>query len=478
MTMAPTLTIDKQQSGQFANLSGDWNPMHLDPVAARRVQFGDTVIHGVNGTLVALDRFFAQRQGQSEQIQSLSATYASPIVQGTPLEVVWQAKGENQFRLSLLANGKRAQLLKLTLTARDGSCKDHVSDHRLDAQLPAQLTLHNAIGRDEEVDICWDRELAETLFPSLCASVPHEQIANLLVLTRIVGMRCPGQHSVFAGFDVQFGPAEVAVSRGQARYQADSVDERFNRALLNVTSGCMQGEIETLFRPRPVQQASMEEISTVIPVGRFSAQRALVIGGSRGLGEVTAKMIAAGGGKVIITYASGQEDAQRVCTEIVAWGGQCEAIRLDIGNLDEPTLDAVFRQNITHLYHFSSPKITKNEQSFDNRLLQLFLQHYVFGLNEVLAVAADKHGYKDKALHLFIPSSIFIQEQKKGFAEYITAKAAAETCLAQIAGRYRQWTMSAPRLQPMLTDQTAGVTHSTPMDTVNSMLAHLPSDRG
>ena len=43
--------------------------------------------------------------------------------------------------------------------------------------------------------------------------------------------------------------------------------------------------------------------------GEFANVRALVIGGSRGLGEITAKIIAAGGGDVWITYRRGKEDA-------------------------------------------------------------------------------------------------------------------------------------------------------------------------
>ncbi|MDZ7782386.1 MAG: MaoC/PaaZ C-terminal domain-containing protein [Halioglobus sp.] len=47
--------ITTEESQQFARLSGDFNPLHLDPIAARRTQFGRTLIHGVCGTLRALD---------------------------------------------------------------------------------------------------------------------------------------------------------------------------------------------------------------------------------------------------------------------------------------------------------------------------------------------------------------------------------------------------------------------------------------
>lgn len=40
----------------FARLSGDFNPIHLDPLAARRTRAGDTVVHGVHMLAWSLDR--------------------------------------------------------------------------------------------------------------------------------------------------------------------------------------------------------------------------------------------------------------------------------------------------------------------------------------------------------------------------------------------------------------------------------------
>src|SRR6516164_7346096 len=40
---------------KFAQLSGDYNPMHIDEVAARRTQAGAPVVHGVHAVIWALD---------------------------------------------------------------------------------------------------------------------------------------------------------------------------------------------------------------------------------------------------------------------------------------------------------------------------------------------------------------------------------------------------------------------------------------
>ena len=62
----------------------------------------------------------------------------------------------------------------------------------------------------------------------------------------------------------------------------------------------------------------------------FQGQKALIVGGSRGLGEVTAKCIAAGGGEVYITFHRGSADAIRVSREIGDGGGECLNFQFDV----------------------------------------------------------------------------------------------------------------------------------------------------
>ena len=46
-----------KDQNNFAKLSGDYNPVHLDPILTRRTLFGSPIVHGVHGLLWALDRW-------------------------------------------------------------------------------------------------------------------------------------------------------------------------------------------------------------------------------------------------------------------------------------------------------------------------------------------------------------------------------------------------------------------------------------
>jgi NAD(P)-dependent dehydrogenase (short-subunit alcohol dehydrogenase family) len=59
----------------------------------------------------------------------------------------------------------------------------------------------------------------------------------------------------------------------------------------------------------------------------------IVTGGSRGLGRNTALSIARHGGDVILTFRSGEKDAQAVVAEIAALGRKAVALQLDVGRV-------------------------------------------------------------------------------------------------------------------------------------------------
>ena len=45
--------LTRTQVVQYAGASGDFNPLHVDPVAARRALYGEVVVHGVHSLLWA-----------------------------------------------------------------------------------------------------------------------------------------------------------------------------------------------------------------------------------------------------------------------------------------------------------------------------------------------------------------------------------------------------------------------------------------
>ncbi len=288
------------------------------------------------------------------------------------------------------------------------------------------------------------------------------------------------------------------------RYEVTRTDARFRLARMQVKGATLAGTIETFFRPRPVAQRSMSDVIADVPIGVFAGHRALVVGGSRGLGELTAKIVAAGGADVLITYARGKDDAERVCAEIRAAGRQCRAQHFDAnaaapsvasdaapgastagtsatgapapnlraaGAIAEPTFAArplvsgtaaagtpgqrswLAGERFTHVYFFASPQITKNTGRWNQALFEQFTHIYVAAFAALVEQTTSAGADQNAPIHFLYPSSVFVAELEPGFAEYAVAKAAGEALCDQLEGK-RGAHFAKPRLPRMRTDQT------------------------
>ena len=161
--------------------------------------------------------------------------------------------------------------------------------------------------------------------------------------------------------------------------------------------------------------------------GRYQGQKALVIGGSRGLGELTAKVLAAGGADVKISYLQGREDAQRVCAEI---GGNCSAFQFDVTS-DRAVSPALM--DASHVYFFATARIRKENTP---EALQAYCDVYVKAFEQLVKRLAASV----KPIHVFYPSSVFVSERPSGFEAYSSAKEEGEHKCAELHDLYPQHT--------------------------------------
>ena len=74
-------------------MSGDRNPLHIDPAIAKMVGFKEPILHGLCTYGVVCRRFVQEvLKGDSGKVKSYSARFSSPVIPGEKLQVkVWQA---------------------------------------------------------------------------------------------------------------------------------------------------------------------------------------------------------------------------------------------------------------------------------------------------------------------------------------------------------------------------------------------------
>lgn len=452
-------TPDDQR--QFARASGDFNPLHLDARFARRTQMGAPVVHGIHTLLWALE---GALRGGNFDVRNIRARFHQPLFLDEIAEVRVGARTEGAIDLDVVAAGTVVAAIKLSSTPAKASAAVRVEGppvapgaEPLDLPFEQIADQHGAFAATVAPD-----EIRR-MFPALCNSIGAAAVGGLMGTSWIVGMVCPGLHSLFAGLDVNLEAASEANALG---YAVRKVDARFRSVQIDIAGSGLTGRIDAFARPRPPAQADMATVAARVTGKPFAEQRVLVVGGSRGLGEVTAKILAAGGGHPVITFREGRQDAERVADEIRQAAGTCEVIRYDALQPAPGQLSGIGA--VDSCYYFATAKIFQRKSAlFEPAKLRVFLDCYVDGFFDLCATLAQPSAGK---VVMFYPSTTALDAPTAGIAEYAMAKAAGEALVQQLNAFQPGVHAISRRLPRIATDQTATVGVASAKDALDVLL--------
>lgn len=427
----------------FAELSGDNNPLHIDPVAARRTVFGQPIVHGVHALMWALDQWLESRTTPI-RLQQLRVVFLKQIGLDQEVRFILVSQTNNRVRIDISKKKEIAVRLTFEWLADVPGGHDEISPSLPEQNPPDFLDTGAIWSCHGFLDLYLQPETARRLFPNLSRLFAPVQSAVLLGMTRLVGVKCPGLHSIFS--ELNLSAAETGDLK-KIEYAVSEFDERYGLVMMAVTAPGLCGAIKAFVRPQPQIQPTFLDLSKLIAGGEFAGQRALIVGGSRGLGEVTAKLLAAGGAQVQVTYRVGKNDAQKVVDQIIGGGGQASLCELDVL---QPQNDWASFMTPTHLYYFASPFISgSGKTDFSSAHFHKFCNYYVAGF-AVLVEALQKLGLRN----VFYPSTVFIDEMPANFLEYAMAKNTGEMLCQAFGKKYPKIYFHYPRLHKMATDQT------------------------
>jgi hypothetical protein len=446
-------TFDESDQLSFARLSGDLNPIHMDNLTARRTSASATVTHGVHAVLWALDRL-VESNFVRDHIASLKVQFIKFIYVGSTVTLTLRQANDTSIRAELVCDELVAATLILGFgprrVARESSIEAELDTAA--TERPTEfLRLEDLEKHSGWIDSFAPPRQIEQQFPHATVYIGAQRIAAVVLLSTLVGMVCPGRHSLFAEFSIEF--LENSARRRGIGFRVRETDERFRMVRMEVFGSGISGSVQAFLRWPPVAQASVDDIAELVAPTEFAGSTALIIGGSRGLGSLTAKIIAAGGGRVIITYATGQDDASRLAQEINTRSANdaCKIMRYDVRENTFEQL-ASLTSDITHLYYFASPQITRQKKRFFvASLLEEFIQVYVKAFYDCYRFF-DERGLP---LTAYYPSTVFVESKPPGMAEYSMAKMTGEILCSYMNSRTGRIHVIVDRLPRLLTDQTA-----------------------
>ena len=439
----------------FARLSGDVNPIHMDPVAARRSLVGAVVVHGVHTLSWALDAL-ARSPFRPGRITAIDVLFAKPAYLGDEVTLSLLSQSDDKLKLAATVGDKSVAAITCTIRPESPPPQNALDGDRQPpppSMEPEDHDLAALLGKTGMVDFAASAGDFAATFPAAATLVGAARLRGMAACSRLVGMTCPGLRSVFSRLTVDCTDDKSATALS---FEATHTNTRYNIVKMKVAGAGLSGRIEAFSPPRPPEPLTLTDLAALISLQEFAEQTALVIGGSRGLGELTAKLIAAGGGRVLISYAIGRADAERVAQEIGAFGGRADILPYDVTKPAAPQLAELAGALPNRLYYFATcPIFQAKTQGFDPAVLDRFLTYYAVGFHDVCRALWDL-GMKDG--QVFYPSSVAVETRPVDLTEYAMAKAAGEILCADLPRLLPNLTIHQFRLPRLPTDQTLVVT--------------------
>ena len=345
-------TFTEADQARFATVSGDRNPMHLDPVLARRTQAGVPVVHGVHLLLWGLDAL-AQAEPALPPVRRLKAQFKH-------FAAVRQSVAATATRTDagLIVRFVSAGMTIAQLVVEfGGSLQAAPALSGKPVSAPAEacdLPFEAMGGMSGRLAFASPADAIAAMFPSVSGWMGARRVAALAATTLLVGMVCPGLHSIYAGLTLE--ACDEPAPEDSLSFEVTATDPRVRSVGMAVAGGGLVGIVQSYARLPPTLQASLQDLAQSVEPGEFAGATALIIGGSRGLGEVTAKLLAAGGANLVISYRVGAAEAEAVAREIRSAGGVCETLAYDASLPAGPQL-AGLAAAPTHAYYFATLRL-------------------------------------------------------------------------------------------------------------------------
>ena len=225
---------------QFAKFSGDFNPIHVDPILARRTISGECIVHGINGLMYAIE-CLVKFNGMT--CTNFEARFIKAIRLGLAINVFWDVKNN---KLSIISEeGIHTTIyIQLGFLPKKNSAESKIySDKPL--KVPRNLSLKECSQISQE-DFVFrgDIVVGELIFPYLFETYGNLFASELGACSEIVGMQTPGLNSLFLKLR-----CFVTLGSSDCNYRLVSCNLIFGILKILFSGRCLKSEIEVLYRP-------------------------------------------------------------------------------------------------------------------------------------------------------------------------------------------------------------------------------------
>ena len=386
------------------------------------------------------------------EINRLRCKFNKPIYLQDEISFEVNDKNEN-IRINAIQNGEIKIIIYLNVCEKKSQFNPKEKWDLFTADRPNDIPFGDLDGYSKKLKCSISAKLAVKMYgKEFVDKIGIGQLAEIVSFSRIVGLHAPGLNSIFSELQIN---SDVVEKKDNIFFKVQSIDERFNIVNIESNGPSFNASLKTFYRPVLVKQKTIKQMKDNLNKEEFIDFRALIIGGSRGLGEFTAKSLGYGGAKLMITYAKGKNDVTNVSKDIKKYNKSVSLHCLDVMNFQDVDYEILKKFDPTHVFYFATPFIfigVKNK--FCRIKYDKFKRYYVDAFQVIVEILSKNNTQKK---HFFYPSSVAIDEQPNDMLEYTLAKKNGELLCSELEKKYPQIKIYKPRLPRLETDQTVSL---------------------
>ena len=437
-----SFTIKDQDN--FSKISGDFNLMHLEEEYARRTIANGIAIHGINLVFWSLNEFFKLKKKPAiiKKINIDFLTFAS-LNKKIITQIYYK---QNKLIIDINDKNNSIALIKLSFINNKKIIKNYKTNiFKISKPKNEALNLDKIKDRAFKEKNIFNYFVLKKNYNYLCKYLNLNQIGDLATISRFVGMKVPGYNSILNKISLNF-----TNNKNETKININSFDERFNLIKLLFNGTNLKGDVFTFTRP-DVSVKVNYELNKQIKKRQFKNQKALIVGGSRGLGEATLQLLAYGGAKIFFTYNRGSKDSNYLKKNLFKINKNIKVAKLDINKkLSNKVINMIKKFSPSHFYYFATPKIFDGQSfKFNQQKFAEFNEYYLYGFYKIFQILDKK-----KLKIVFSPSSVSLKEITSKLCDYSCSKAAQETLFKYLQSEFKDIKFFSTRLPRLKTDQT------------------------
>lgn len=450
----------------FAELSGDFNPLHVDCNYADNNIFGKQVVHGIYQVFLAIE-IFAQSYNKSFFIKNIKVNFNNPlgVNENFFIDVI---AADNDNVAILIRNEEQAVLTKMKIFFQEEKAHKKDAYKLINKFDKIPLNPNDFSIQDQMEPLVYDASSLKKIFPNVYKFMSELNTSVLLGSTRIIGMKYPGLNSIYCKLDLNF----KQVDTDYLKYDVCKQNTSFDIVRINIKNKEISGYLQALIRPINHVQTSLKDLTSYVEPNMFQNQRALIVGASKGIGLQCLKLLSLGNADTLFTYYK-SDDFSQILDEFQQNGKKTDCILLDINNITEAAILKIKKFNPTHMYYFATPKIAGKSSILSEEKFNNFVHYYIFALDKLIRMLSETD-----LKNIFSPSSTFIDELPNGMVEYSLAKYASELYFKMLAKMgYNVFCPRFPRVRTNQTTSLIDLSESNPEDILIKELSKFSENK-